>query len=71
MAANDWTRSKMWNVAHDCNRCKRAAGNGVFYEPDEVRHRRDEHEFKAIGMSRRDVELLQARTKAQEAMYGR
>ncbi len=41
--AKDWPLSKRWNVAHDCDRCKRASANGVFYEPDEVRHRRDEH----------------------------
>ncbi len=41
--AKDWPLAKRWNVAHDCDRCKRAEANWVFYEPDEVRHRRDEH----------------------------
>ena len=42
MGAKEWPLSKQWYVGHDCDRCKRAATNGVFNEPDEVRHRRDD-----------------------------
>lgn len=48
MPAKEWPLSKQWYVDHDCDRCKRAASNGVFYEPDEVRHRREGH--AQIGM---------------------
>ena len=50
MGAKEWPLSKQWYVAVNCRRCKRAATNGVFNEPDEVRHRRDEHVSWALGI---------------------